>query len=337
MRILITGHRGYIGPHAVELAAQRGWRVTGCDLGLYEGRNWAPLPACEDEWRRDFRTLRPADLEGFDAIVHLAAISNDPLGELEAELTRDVNARGTIELARAAREAGVPRFVFASSCAMYGAGVREHLCEDDALSPLSVYAESKIEAERGLRALDGDGFSTVSMRNATAYGDSPMLRLDIVANDFLSSAHARGEIRIKSDGTPWRPLVHCRDIASAALDAACAPTEDVGGMAFNVGANAENYRVRDVAEIVGALVPTAHVVFTGETGPDPRDYRVSFDLLEERIPEFEVGFDLARGLEDLLAKMADRGLTDADLDGGRYVRLRALPARLDLLREVATP
>lgn len=331
MRILVTGHRGYIGAHLVELLKAAGHSVTGCDVGLFDGCETAPLVTVDRELRQDVRTLVEDDLDGHDAVMHLAAISNDPMGELAQELTRSINAVGSIRLAEVAKRAGVPRFLFASSCSIYGKGVSLDLDESASLNPVSTYAASKIEAEEGIAALADETFSPVFLRNATAYGDSRMLRVDLVANNFLACVVATGEIRITSDGEPWRPLVHCRDIARAFVAFAEAPRERVHDRAVNVGADDENYQVKDVARIASALVPGARVVFTGEVGHDPRDYRVRFDLLRELLPEFQLEYTLARGMEELHASLVAGGFDAADFEGDRFVRLRRLRDRLQLL------
>jgi len=254
------------------------------------------------------------------------------MGALDESLTLAVNRDASIRLAELAKRAGVPRFLFSGSCSVYGKGAKLDLDESDPLHPLTAYARSKIETEAALFALADDDFSPASLRNATAYGDSPMLRIDLVANNLLASALAYGEIRILSDGAPWRPLVHCRDIARAFQAFAEAPREAIHARAVNVGGNAENYQVRDVAEKVARLVPGASVKYTGEIGSDPRDYRVRFDRLGELLPGFRLAYDLDRGLAELCARMTASGFDRADFEGDRFVRLRALADRLDRIR-----
>lgn len=329
MRVLITGHRGYIGPWAVRLFQDSGHHVTGCDQGLFDGCSFDPLPLADVELRRDFRDLQPRDLERFDAIIHLAAISNDPMGELDAELTRQVNLDGSVTLAKAAKTAGVGRFLFSGSCSVYGKGADERpLNETSPLAPLSAYAESKVAAEQRIGELGDEEFSPVFLRNATAFGYSPMLRVDLVLNNLLACALTRGDIRIHSDGTPWRPLIHCKDIAAAFLAIAEAPRELTSGLAINVGSDKENHQVRDVAAVVEDLVPGAHAVYTGEHVDDPRDYRVSFARLQRLLPSFELEYDLYSGAEDLLRCMRDGGFSLEDFEGDRYVRLKTLQRRL---------
>src|SRR5215467_7418708 len=304
MRVLITGHRGYIGAHLVALLQEAGHRVTGCDLDLFSGCGWEPMPQPDREIVCDVRSLTPRDLAGFDCVMHLAAISNDPMGDLDPEITRDINARGSIALAQAAKAAAVPRFFFSSSCSIYGKAGGRPLAEDDAVNPVSVYAESKIVAEEGIAALADYNFSPVFLRNATAYGDSPMLRIDLVANNLLGCAVAKGDIRIMSDGTPWRPLIHCKDIARAFMAFLIAPRAKIHNQAVNIGSDAENYQVRYIAEIVQRLVPRANVVYTGEIGKDPRDYCVDFTKLRRLLPDFRLQYSLEAGMEELLVQLS---------------------------------
>lgn len=331
MRVLVTGHRGYIGAHLVDVLKQAGHAVTGCDLGLFDDCRWRPLVPADREIAKDVRELDADDLAGHDCVMHLAAISNDPMGALVESLTLGINRDGSMRLARVAREAGVPRFLFSGSCSVYGKGAKLDLDEGDALNPVSAYARSKVEAEAAILALADEQFTPASLRNATAFGDSPMLRIDLVANNLLGSALAYGEIRIQSDGSPWRPLAHCRDIARAFHAFAEAPRDAILGLAVNIGANASNYRVRDIAEAVSRLVPDARVVYTGEVGADPRDYRVSFDLLGRVLPGFRVEYDLDAGLAELHRRMLESGFGKSDFEGERFVRLRALRKHLDRL------
>ncbi|MCC6449788.1 MAG: SDR family oxidoreductase [Candidatus Aureabacteria bacterium] len=331
MRVFVTGHRGYIGAHLVELLKAEGHSVTGCDLGLFDGCEWEPLVSPDLELRRDVRGLTERDLEGHDAVMHLAAISNDPMGELDADLTYAVNLHGSVRLAEVAKRAGVPRFLFSSSCSIYGAGGDRDLDESAPVNPLTAYAVSKVETEKRVAALADRGFSPVFLRNSTAYGHSRNLRVDLVANNLLACALARGDIRIQSDGTPWRPLVHCRDIARAFIALASAPRERVHNAVVNVGGNGENYRVREVAGQVGRLVPNASIVYTGEVGADPRNYRVNFDLLGRLLPKFRLEHDLASGLEELHRKFVEHGFGKAEFEGDRFVRLRTLKKRMRLL------
>lgn len=331
MKIFATGHRGFIGTQLVDVLKQEGHTVIGCDIGLFEGCNWEPMVAPDQELVKDIRKVESRDLKGCNCVMHLAAISNDPMGELNAQLTFDVNRDASIRLAEVAKRAGVPRFLFAGSCSIYGKGEKFDLDENDPLNPLTAYARSKIETEQAVTRLADDSFTPVYLRNATAYGHSPMLRIDLVVNNLLGSALSYGEIRIQSDGSPWRPLIHCRDIARAFAAFAKAPKETVYNKAVNVGGNAENYQVRDVGDQVQRLIPSAKVVYTGEVGADPRNYRVNFDLLSKLLPDFKLQYRLATGMEELHRKMVKHGFGKRDFEGDRFVRLRTLKNRFLLL------
>jgi nucleoside-diphosphate-sugar epimerase len=320
--VLVTGHRGYIGVQLVDVLQRVGHRVTGCDAGLFDGCEWEPFATPERELRKDVRELEVDDVRGHDCVMHLAAISNDPMGEVDVDLTLSVNRDASVRLAELAKAAGVRRWLFAGSCSVYGQATDHDVVESDPLNPLTAYARSKIETEEAVRPLADETFAPVFLRNATAYGHSPMLRIDLVVNNLLACAHALGEIRIMSDGTPWRPLIHCRDIARAFL--ALAGADVPGGTAVNVGANEENYQVREVAALVQELVPTADIEFTGEVGNDPRSYRVNFDLLSQLVPDFRLQYTLRSGMEELHRKLSEHGFSRADWDGDQFVRLRRL-------------
>jgi nucleoside-diphosphate-sugar epimerase len=323
-RVMVTGHRGYIGVHLVDVLQQAGHTVTGVDTGLFDGCEWEPFAAADHELRKDVRALELDDVRGQDVVMHLAAISNDPMGDVDPELTYAVNRDASIRLAELAKEAGVPRYLFAGSCSVYGQTDDHDVVEGDPLNPLTAYAKSKIEVEEAVRPLGDETFTPVFLRNATAYGHSPMLRIDLVVNNLLACAHALGSIRIQSDGSPWRPLIHCRDIARAFL--AFADADVPPGTAVNVGGNDENYQVRDVAALVQELVPDARIEFTGEAGNDPRSYRVDFGLLARLVPEFRLEYTLRSGMEELHAKLSEHEFSVADWESDQFVRLRRLLA-----------
>ncbi len=331
MKILLTGSHGYVGSVTERVLADAGHEVTGLDALLYDG---CDLPGAAGNGARpalvrDVRDVGTAELAGFDAVVHLAALSNDPLGELSPELTRAINFEASVALARAAREAGASRFVFASSCSMYGASGTEELVDEDApLRPLTASAESKVLAEEALAGLADASFSPVFMRNATAYGVSPRLRLDIVLNNLVAWALTTGRVRIMSDGTPWRPLVHVEDIALATAALLEAPREAVHAQAFNVGGSEENYQVRELAELAREVTGGAEVEYAGSGDPDPRSYRVSFAKLARALPGLDLRWTARAGAEELAAAYRAAGLTLEEFEGDRFVRLR----RLDALR-----
>jgi nucleoside-diphosphate-sugar epimerase len=337
VQIFVTGHRGYIGVHLVEVLRRAGHEVTGCDLDLFAGCEWQKYVKPERELIKDVRDVTLNEIAGSDCVMHLAAISNDPMGDLDPSLTRAVNCEASARLARLAKDAGVPRFLFASSCSVYGKLGEAVLDERAPLTPLSEYARSKIEAEKEISVLADENFSPTFLRNATAYGYSPMLRIDLVANNLLAAAHATGEIRIMSDGSPWRPLVHCRDIARAFASALEAPRGPLHNLAVNVGTEDGNYQVREIAGIVKHLVPGANVVYTGEIGHDPRSYRVSFELMRDVLPSFEFEYSLESGLAELDREMRVHGFGPDDFEDSRFIRLRALNQRLHLLDRSTAP
>jgi nucleoside-diphosphate-sugar epimerase len=330
MRVLVTGHHGYIGSVLAPALREAGLEVVGLDTFYYRGCDFGDGSEFEPSLARDLRDVQPGDLEGFDAVVHLAALSNDPLGDFNPSWTYSINRDGTVALARAAKQAGVRRFVFASSCSMYGAAEGDAaLTEEAPLRPLTPYAESKVAAEEALAELAGDDFAPVSMRNATVYGLSPRLRLDIVLNNLVAWAHTTGAIQLQSDGSSWRPLVHARDVARATLALLEAPDEVVRGEAFNIGSAEQNYRIRDLAEIVHDRLPQCEVTYAEGASADPRSYRVDFGKFESAFPQCRFEWTAERGAEELARAYEEVGLTFEDFQGYRFIRLSQLRRLLD--------
>ena len=330
MKVLLTGHLGYIGVEAVPILRAAGHEIVGLDTGLYNECDFASPPDEVPELDvRDFRDVKTSDLEGFDAVIHLAALSNDPLGDLNPDLTYDINLAGSIALAKAAKEAGVSRFLFSSSCSLYGAGSDRLLDENAAFNPVTPYGESKIRVEQTLSELADDGFSPVYFRNATAYGVSRRLRADIVVNNLVGYAVTTGKVLLKSDGSPWRPLVHIGDIIGAMSAALTAPKESIHDQAFNVGKNGENYRIREVANMVAEVVPDCEVAFAEGASADIRNYRVDFTKAETKLPGFEAKWTLRAGIEELYAAYMAAGLTEDEFLGPRYYRLKTVQGLLD--------
>lgn len=321
MRVLLTGHKGYIGAVASSMLRSTGHEVVGFDTDLFDGCNFGNPPSDIPELRKDLRDLTKSDVKGFDAVVHLAALSNDPLGNLNSDLTYDINHRASVRLAEVAKEAGVSRFVFSSSCSTYGASGDDFLDEAAQLSPVTAYAESKVYVKRNVAKLADDHFSPTFMRNATAYGASPRLRLDIVLNDLVAAAYATGRVHIKSDGTPWRPIVHIRDIISAVISVLEAPRDIIHNETFNVGQTEENYRISQLADIVAETVPGCRVEYAAGGGPDKRCYRVSCEKIRRVLPSFQPQWTARKGAEELLSSYKSAGLSSADLDQARYMRI----------------
>ncbi len=326
MRVLITGNEGYLGTVMAQVLGEAGHDVTGLDSGLFAECVLGPLPLAPPTIRRDLRDVTVDDLTGFDAVAHLAALSNDPLGNLTPDITFDINHHASTRLATLAREAGVRRFLYASTCSVYGAsGGSELVTESAPLAPVTPYAVSKVRVEDDLHALADDHFEPVYLRNATAFGFSPRLRGDIVLNDLVASAFLTGKVRVLSDGTPWRPLVHARDIAAAFLACLEAPREAVHDTAFNVGMPATNLQVSDIAEVAAKVVPGSEVVITGQAGNDPRSYRVDFSRITQRVPGFRPEWPVERGAQELYDAYREFGLTEAAYRS-RFIRLAWLGA-----------
>ena len=336
MRVLVTGHRGYIGTVLTPMLLDAGHAVVGLDTDLYRDCTFGDPGLIADVPRleRDLRDVEVDDLAGFDAVLHLAALSNDPLGDLSPELTDDINHLASVRLAELAREAGVARFVFSSSCSNYGASDGTLLDESADLRPVTPYGISKVLVERDVGRLASDAFTPVFLRNATAYGMSPRFRFDIVLNNLVAWGHATGRVRLKSDGTPWRPMVHVRDICRAFLTVLDAPRELIHGEAFNVGATEENYQIRDLARIAAEVIPGCAVEFAPGASPDTRNYRVDCDKIRQ-VLDFSLEWDARRGAAEILAGCRLNGATVADFEGPRYARIAHIRQLLE--RGTLTP
>lgn len=330
MRVLVAGDRGYIGAVLMPFLRAAGHEAEGLDLGLYEGCDLGPAPAVSGaRVPHDMRDAAASDLAGYDAVLCLAALSNDPLGDLNPAATYSVNLDGTLRLARAAKEAGIERFLFASSCSLYGAAGSAAVAEDAELFPVTPYGESKVAAESGLSALADDNFSPTYLRNATAYGASPRLRLDIVVNNLTAVALTTRQVRLQSDGTPWRPLVHIEDISRAFVAVLEAPRTLVHDQAFNVGRLEDNVQIRDIAEMVREAVSGSEVLLADDAGPDLRNYRVDFSKLTETFPDLRLRWTVREGVRELLGAYTEYGLTYDDFTSSRFVRLRRIRELLD--------
>ncbi len=321
MKVLVTGHLGYIGCVLTPMLAARGHDVHGLDSDMYRDCTFFGSVPGVPSLEKDVRDVAPADLHGFDAVLHLAGLSNDPLGDYSRELTASINYRGSVKLAELARSVGVRRFIFASSCSNYGAAGEDFLTESASFNPVTPYGGSKVRVEQAVASLATDEFSPTFLRASTAYGVSPRLRFDLVVNNLTAWAFTTGRVLIKSDGTPWRPLVHVEDIARAYVAALEAPRELVHGMAFNVGQTSENYQISEVAGMVEAIVPGCTIEFAADGGPDKRCYRVDCDLIARTLHGFKPQWTVERGIRQLYEIYVDVGLQLEDFEGVRFQRI----------------
>jgi nucleoside-diphosphate-sugar epimerase len=321
MKILLTGSRGYIGSVMAPFLVRAGHEVVGVDTDLYRRSSFGEWKDTIETRVKDVRSLEARDLAGFDAVIHLAALSNDPLGDLNPQLTYDINHLASVRLAALAKETGVPRFAFASSCSNYGAAGDAPVNEESELNPVTAYGESKVRVERDVIKLADDSFSPTFLRCATAYGVSPRLRFDIVLNNLVAWAFTSGKVMLKSDGSPWRPIVHIEDISRAFLAVLSVPRERVHAQAFNIGRNDQNYRIREIAEIVKETVPGCEIAFADDAGPDKRNYRADFSKVAGLLPEFQPQWDARKGAKQLHDAYRAIGLELSDFEGPRYRRI----------------
>ncbi|MCP4261879.1 MAG: SDR family oxidoreductase [Planctomycetes bacterium] len=321
MRVLVTGHLGYIGTVMVPMFISEGYDVIGLDSDLYRSCTFGDGPVEVPNIYKDIRDVEIDDLKDFDAVCHLAGLSNDPLGDFNPELTYEINHKASVKLAELSKKAGVRRFVFSSSCSCYGAAGDNMLTEESPLNPVTPYGQSKVWTERDVSAMADGDFSPIFLRNATAYGVSPRLRFDLVLNNLTAWAFTTGKILMKSDGSPWRPIVHIRDIVLAFVTVLNAPRELIHNAVFNVGLSKENKKIRDIATIVGETVPDCKVQFADGASSDKRNYRVNCDKLPEVLPSFKPKWDARRGAQELYQAYKKNCITLEDFEGPRYQRI----------------
>jgi nucleoside-diphosphate-sugar epimerase len=321
MKVLVTGHKGYIGTILVPMLKEQGHEVHGIDSDLFRNCTYGTLNLGIPEKIKDIRNMDLGDVEGFDAIIHLAGLSNDPLGNLNPNLTFDINYHASVKIAKLAKEAGVSRFLYSSSCSNYGASGDDWLTETSAFNPVTPYGESKVLSEQDISKLADDNFHPVFLRNATAYGVSPRLRFDLVLNNLVAWAYTTGKVLLKSDGTSWRPIVHIEDISRAFVALMTAPVEVIHNEAFNVARNEDNYQVREIANIVADVVPNSHVELSDDNFPDARNYKVDASKIKNLIPDFKPTWNARKGAEECLVAYKKLGLTLEEFEGIKFQRI----------------
>lgn len=331
MNILVTGNNGYVGSMLTQLLLDRNYHISGLDTNYYAGGEFKIFKYSKiKQIEKDIRTVSRKDLENIDAVIHLAALSNDPLGAFNARLTDDINYLATVKIANLAKEAGVRRFIYASSCSMYGVAGEDAVTEDAPLSPVTEYAISKVKSEEALSRMADGSFSPTFLRAGTAYGVAPMLRCDLVVNNLTGWAYTTGKIRIMSDGTPWRPTIHVDDLARAYIACLECPVELIHNQAFNVGQNRENYRIKDIADVITKIIPGCEIEYTYEHGSDSRTYKVSFEKISTRLKDFfKPEWDISKGIRQLYESYKAHGLTEEEFTGNKYIRLNQLSVLVD--------
>lgn len=329
MKVLLTGHKGYIGTILSPMLQAAGHDVVGLDSDLYERSTFGEGMPNIPEIRKDIRDVQLSELEGFDAILHLAGLSNDPLGDLNPSLTYEINYLASVRLAKLAKKAGITRFIFSSSCSNYGAGGVDWLTEESDLNPVTPYAICKVKTEQDVSQLADDNFSPTFLRNATAFGVSPRIRFDLVLNNMVAWAYTTGKVFIKSDGSPWRPIVHIEDISRAFMAVLHAPREKIHNEVFNVGHNEDNYQIRDIANVVQSVVPDCVIEYAKDGGPDKRCYRVDCSKILEILPEFQPQWNLLKGAKQLYTEYQKVGVTLDEFEGPRYKRVAHIKQLID--------
>lgn len=329
MKVLVTGHNGYIGPVLCEQLIEGGFDVTGLDTDFFDGCDFSPLKRVRSI-HKDVRHISVSDLKGFDAVIHLAALSNDPIGALNPELTRQINFLASVATAKLAKSAGVKRFVFSSSCSVYGVAGDKMIDESGTLNPATEYARSKVESEKEIGKLADASFSPVFLRNSTVYGVSPRLRVDLVVNNLVGWAFTTGKLRVMSDGSPWRPLIHVQDVAGAFIAVLRAPRDAVHNQIFNIGSNNQNYRVKDIIDAIKDAMPACAIEYTGEHGADTRTYRVDFGKVTRVLGAFfKPQWDIRKGIRELFDAYEKAGFTESDFTGVKFTRLKMIKKLID--------